>query len=355
VIFLVMQDQKKISADRKDFIKLDLNESYYLNTKILNKIKKIDAYTISAYPQYEELAARLAKYCNCEPEEILLTNGADQAIQILLRFFLKKGGKVVLPAPTFIVYPLTLGTIGVKSKICLYKDENSRFTFPFNEVMSSINKNISGILLCNPNNPLGAPIPKEQILAILKKAKPFRIPIIIDEAYYEFSGDTSAELLKLYKNLVIVRSFSKAFSMAGLRLGYILANKETTHKLHGDRLPFAVNHFAVHTGNILLERNSHFKDRIKESLEIKKDLIVFLRSGGIQCYDTSANFIVFKTRNNKKLIQKLKRAKILVKDMSQTAYGDKLLEGAIRMGIPSRADLKIVKNFFDDYVFFLKR
>ncbi len=337
---------KKIN--RKEFIWLDRNESYFfLNRRILNKIKKFDSSVISRYPRYGELKKILAKRYNSNPENILLTNGAEQAIRLFIQTFFKKGDKVLLPAPTFVVFTLALKSIGIKPNAIFYKELNNKFVFPTAEVLSAIDKKTKGILLCNPNNPLGSSITRKEIVSILKKARKFKIPVVIDEVYSEFSGYSSIKLTKNYKNLIIIKSFSKEFAMAGLRLGFLVAEKEMINKLEEKKgLPWAINHFAIHTAMIMLGERKYLREKIKEVLKMKKELVNFLRLKGIKCYDTDTNFVIIKHKNSQKLLKDLAFKGIFLSETSKYAYGQKLLKGTIRMGVPSKEDFKNIKQRF---------
>ena len=335
---------------RKGMIKLDLNESYfYLNDEIIEKLKKFDYFTLSSYPEYENLNSKIAKYSGRKPEEVCLTSGSDHAIQMLLSLFFHKGDQVVVPAPTFALYFYMLKIIGADAKGILYKDLGEKFDFPFEETMNALTSSSKGLLLCNPNNPLGTKISNEEVEALVCKVHSLNIPVLIDEAYYEFSDNDSSSLLDKYDNVVILRTFSKSKGLSGLRLGYVLANKNIINELQKLRLPWAVNHFAVHAGEIVLEPdyNEYFKEKIKETVERKKELIQFLRQKGQECYDTEANFILLKTNDPTDMSERMKKSGILVKNMSGYPFGEKLLEKIVRINIPSKEDMASLKDFFN--------
>lgn len=336
-------------TDRKNFITLDLNESYhFLNDAIIDELKQFDHFTLSSYPEYAELTAEVARYSSRKTEEVCLTSGSDQAIQMLLNLFFHKGDEVVVPAPTFFVYFSLLELIGTSAKVVLHKDEEDRFTFPFEETLNAITTSSKGLLLCNPNNPLGTSLTEKEMTALLEKAHSLGIPVIVDEAYFEFSGSTAAPLLDRYDNLIILRSFSKSFGLAGLRLGYVLAHKNIIDELIKLRLPWAVNHFAVHAGLVALKHQKHFKEKIVETLEIKKQLADFLEGKGVQCYRSDTNFIIAKFPAAKYLIEALKRRGLLVSDVSHYPHSGDLFINAIRITIPSQADFPRVQQIFKE-------
>jgi histidinol-phosphate aminotransferase len=267
---------------------------------------------------------------------------------MLLNLFFHKGDEVIVPAPTFFVYFSLLGLIGASAKVIPYKDENDRFTFPLKETLNAITSSSKGLLLCNPNNPLGSSIPEQEMIALVEKAHAFGIPVIVDEAYFEFSGSTAVALLDRYDNLVILRSFSKSFGLAGLRLGYVLAHQNIINELVKLRLPWAVNHFAVHGGIVALKHQKHFKEKITETLETKKSLIDFLEGEGLQCYKSDTNFIIAKFPAVKDLALSLKRHGLLVSDVSHYPHSGDLFANALRITVPSQADFPRVQKIFEE-------
>jgi histidinol-phosphate aminotransferase len=339
-------------TDRKNFIRLDLNESYhFLSDAIINDLKQFDHFTLSSYPEYAALTAEVARYSGRSSEEVCLTSGSDQAIEMLLNLFFHKGDEVIVPAPTFFVYFSLLELIGASAKVILHKDEEDHFVFPFEETLNAITASSKGLLLCNPNNPLGSSIPEKEMTILVEKAHAFGIPVIIDEAYFEFSGSTAAKLLDHYDNLIILRSFSKSFGLAGLRLGYVLAHKNIIDELVKLRLPWAVNHFAVHGGIVALKHQKHFKEKIAETLETKKSLIDFLEGKGAQCYRSDTNFIIAKFSAAKHLVEALKRRGLLVSDVSHYPHSGDLLANALRITVPSQADFPRVQQIFEESLF----
>ncbi len=339
----------KPPTGRKSFIRLDLNEGYGSLTKtILSALKKFDAFTVTAYPEYEELNSALAKYSQIKKENISITSGSDHAIQMLLNLFFNEGDHVVAPSPTFFVYFSILKLIGAESEIIAYTTNNDLFVFPFEKTLSAITSKTKGLLLCNPNNPLGSSIPHNQMTALVKKCYEYKIPVIIDEAYMEFSGITAVDLISKYSNLIILRTFSKSFGLAGLRLGYVIAHPSVIKELLKLRLPWAVNHFAVYAGIVALKNAGHFKKELASTLTRKAKFVAFLKEENIFCYKTDTNFIIAKIKNQKKFIKYLNLKGILVNDVSAYPHSNGLFKDCIRINIPSKKDYnKVVKTISD--------
>ncbi len=127
-------------------------------------------------------------------------------------------------------------------------------------------------------------------MKILRSSKKLNIPCIIDEAYFEFHGETSSHLVKEFDNLIIIRTFSKAFGLAGLRLGYIIANADIIKQFVKIRGPRDVNHFAIKAGETILQNMKYCQKKLAEILKIKQELISLLRENNFVVYDTKTNY-----------------------------------------------------------------
>jgi len=330
---------------RRGCIKLDLNENYaVLNKKLLKKIGQVDAFTTSSYPEYQELAPPMAKYAQVPENYLSFTNGSDHGIQLLLDLFFGKGDTVVVPSPIFFVYYHFLKIKEVTIKDVLYTEENGQYEFPFAATLKALDKSVKGLILCNPNNPLGNTIPENELAELLKKTKKLDIPVIIDEAYFEFSNVNATKYLDEYKNLIILRTFSKAFGLSGLRLGYVIADPEIINELEKLRLAWSVNHFAVHAGIIALGEVPYFKKKIQEQKKVKEELYNLLSARGLKCYQTDTNFLICQHPDYLKLIAKLNENGILVNDVSHYPFSGDLLKNAFRINTPSEKDLKALKK-----------
>jgi histidinol-phosphate aminotransferase len=338
-------NDKKSVEGKIDYIRLDRNECYYLiNKKILHEIKQFDSSTLCIYPEFEPLKNLLANHCGVASKKIILTHGAEQAIRLTIQTLFKKGDRILLLSPLFAQFDLSLKSIGVKPKTVLYKEEENKFVFPTAKFLSLINKKTKGVLLCNPNNPLGYSIPKDEILSILKKAKQFNSLVVIDEAYCKFSGETSVAFTKMYKNLITIKSFSKEFGIAGLRIGYTIANEKIINRLDKKREMFwPISNFDIHAITILLKHTEYFDRQIKKIMKRKEVLISLLKKEKIKYYDTSANFFIIKSKDPIRLVENFRAQRILVSDISKY-YDKKLLKNCVRITIPSASDMQKVKD-----------
>lgn len=330
---------------RRGLLRLDLNENDALpDAKLLAKLKRFDRFVVNAYPEYESLIKLLAHYAAQPKKNILITNGADSAIELCLRVLFNKKSRVVMPSPVFTVYDHVLGVIGARVRHIPYEDRGVYFKFPLARTREAL-RAADGIVLCNPSNPLGSAIPEAGVRQLLRAAANRNIPCIIDEAYAEFYGHTSAPLMKRYPNLIIIKTFSKAFGLAGLRLGYVLADAPVVEQVAKLRLPWSANHFAVFAAELALKNRTRFLGvKLRDARAVKKNLTIFLRAQGIHVYDTETNFILVKTRNSTRAMRALYRRKILVNDVSHYPWSGALLKNIIRVTIPEKKDLERTKK-----------
>lgn len=319
---------------REAFIKLDLNESYALfSNNFLNKYKSFNNFVISGYPEYDKLLKLLSSYSHQPVKNIVLTNGGDQAIELLLRLFLNDETTVLMPSPVFSIYDHILQLLNIRVKHISYIKSTNYFSFPINEVYDNLSKS-NCLILCNPNNPLGSSINEADLLALVSKTNELNIPCIIDEAYFEFYGQTAAELINKYSNLIIIRTFSKMFGLAGLRLGYILANKPVIDQLLKIRGPWDVNHFAVFAAEIALNNLTYFLKRIETILKFRTELESLLVKNSFQFFKTHTNFSVIKSDGKADFIKKLQKQNILINDISNYPFHFGLLRNTVRITIP---------------------
>lgn len=336
-------------VNREKSVKLDLNENYDIfDNNFLKKLNRTDSFVISCYPEYDKLTGLIGRYCKQANTNIAITNGAEQAIELTLRLFFNEKSTVIIPSPVFFRYDNIFNLLGIKAKHIFYKVKNGKFIFPIAETLKKMEKS-SGVILCNPNNPLGSSINDKDIIKIIKRSKELNIPCIIDEAYFEFYGKTSSHLVKKFDNLIIIRTFSKAFGLAGLRLGYIIASTYVIEQVVKIRGPRDVNHFAVKAGEIVLQNIKYFQNKLAKTLKTKHKLISFLRENDFEVYNTNTNFILMKYDESDNLVKKLQENNILVNSVSDYPFSNNILNKIIRITIPSDKDFKTLKYFFSSY------
>lgn len=210
--------------------------------------------------------------------------------------------------------------------------------------MQSVNKDTKIIVLINPNNPTGTTISLNTIEKIVQKHP--SLPVIVDEAYFEFTGVTAVHLLDTYPNLIITRTFSKAFSMAGLRLGYILAHPNLIAEFNKVRGPFDVNTCALYAAGAQIDNPVDWKHYVNEVISVSKPFIegYFLKRN-IEHYKGSANFLLVKPFHRDNAVNYLKQQGILVRPMIAP-----MINKTFRLSIGTLDQMKRFTQTFDTFL-----
>lgn len=275
-------------------IKLDANENTYdFPEQVLDDVfGAVNAQTFGRYPDPAagNLRAALAGYTGVASHRIMVGNGSDELIQNLMLTF-AAGGKVVIATPTFGMYAIH-ATIAGAEPVALPREADFGVE-PEAVIAAAGRPGVRMVVLCSPNNPTGNAIPLETTAEILARTG---VIVVVDEAYYEFCGETAVSLLDRYPHLVLLRTFSKAFGLAGLRVGYMLAGREVTEAVWRIKQPFNVNAFSQLAATRLLAWRPVFERCIREICRSRDELLATMQHlPGVTVYPSRANFILFRT------------------------------------------------------------
>jgi histidinol-phosphate aminotransferase len=329
--------------DRSGYLRLDLNENTLDPPEHVKEALKryIDSNRIQMYPEYEQFMLKLSDYAQADSSRLVLTNGSDQGIELLLHAFLGDGDIMVIACPEFPIFTQVAGVLNAKVRGVSFGEN---MAFPFNAFMDAITPDVKLIVLINPNNPTGTPLEPEQIQEILKKHP--HIPVLLDEAYYEYTQATSRGLLETYPNLIITRTFSKAFAMAGLRLGYIIANPEIISQIYKIRGPFDVNSCAIVAAQSQLDSPGAWKAYIKEIMTRSKPFLEnFFEEKKVRYYPGAAHFMLVQPQNRDHAVSYLKDHGILVRPMFAP-----LIQKTFRMCVGSMEQTQKFVTFYEKYL-----
>lgn len=325
--------------DRSEYLRFDLNE-YTLNTPdhvVRGLQKAVQEKGVQMYPDYGAFMPKLAGYADVPEDHLIVTNGSDQAIEIILRAFLAAGDPMVIAEPGFPMFPLIAGIIGARVRGVPYEGD---YSFPLEAFINAVTADTRIIVVINPNNPTGAGVSREAVEKIVERFPD--IPVVIDEAYYEFTGETALDLLSANPNVIITRTFSKAFAMAGLRMGYIIAHPDIITQFHKIRGPFDVNSLALAAAETQIDHPEEWKAFVDETMNRSKPCIEkFFDENGVTYYKGAAHFMLVEPANRDEAVQFLKTKGILVRPM--TAPG---IEQTFRMSIGT---LEQTRRFADVY------
>jgi len=281
--------------------KIDLTNSYFkypLPAELIKELAK-EVKNINLYPsggEYNELRQVLAEYVGLKTENILPTNGSDEVIEIVSRAY---KGEVLIPIPTFFQYEASANRSDSPKVLvnCLHNRE-----YNINYSTQQLNK-ASLVWICNPNNPTGTEIPREKIIDILQRAKGM---VVVDECNYEYLGETIVDLIDKYKNLVISRSFSKNYGLAGLRLGFAISNPQNIKKLATFGQYFRVNRIAEKAAEKVLKYLDYYQQNWGKIKKVRDKFVRQINGLGFFAYDSKANFVLveFKNKNETERVWK---------------------------------------------------
>ncbi len=324
--------------DEEGFLKLDSNESDFgPSTKVLDAIKQISAEDIKFYPFYGELLEKLSEIHNVSIDNIILTAGADEAISAILSTFIEINETVLTVTPSFVMPKIYSKINGLNYTEISYKD---KWVFPIEEFINEIDK-ADFIHLTTPNSPTGEIIEKNVIDKIVQKAE--NKPILIDETYGNYSGITNVDYIKSHQNIFIVRSFSKDFALAGLRLGYIISDSENILQLRKYLSPYNVSSITVKAGVAALSDFDYFKN-VKNEIEISKNKLADLFSKlGADVYDSQTNFLFVDFKQKADFVYK----KLLDNKIKVRRFSDEGLKNCFRITIPKSENVEKIMNALD--------
>jgi histidinol-phosphate aminotransferase len=308
---------KKLSREklslktRKGFFRLDKNEriSDFRNT-IFNKIK-LSSFDLTAYPETGKVYKSISKFFKIDNKNIIVIPGSEFGYRVCLEYFNNKKKKIISLNPTFGMIEVYSRLFNIQ-RLDIGYDKN--FELKFDLLLKNISSKISLIILANPNSPTGTILEKKKIFKILEKAKKKNIPVLIDEAYNGFYNFSYLKFIKKYKNLLVLRTFSKSFGLAGLRAGFLATNKNMAQELSKYKPMYEINSIACKVVNYLLNNKKISKNYISETIKGKKYFEEELKKLKIPFLKTYANFIHIDLKNKKKAIEKdLLKNKILTR------------------------------------------
>lgn len=332
---------------RSTGITLDLNESYWFwNDDLYTQLQqRVDKNAIGHYPDYTELYEALAAYTGMPVAHLCVTNGSDQSIGFLMSVLAQSGGTAVIPGPTFTIYPHIAHRASIHSVFVPHTITNGTYVFPLQDTLEALRTATDPTLfLCTPNNPLGTPIPIDDMCILLQYTYDNGIPTVIDEAYYEYGTTTYAPMVRDHDTLIVLRSFSKGFGMPGLRLGYTIAHPSIIHLIKSAKLPWNVNQVAAHAGIIALAHQEYFAQKRDEVHTERSHLTQALRDISIEPLDSVCNFVTAPTTHADALVRSLAQQGVYIKNVSGYAYGGEPLQHAVRIAVPAPHDRSAVHD-----------
>ncbi|MGD0513490.1 MAG: histidinol-phosphate transaminase [Terriglobales bacterium] len=307
-------------------LRLDFNENTVgCSPRVLARLRKITAEEIACYPEREPIEAVVADFLGVKPDELLLTNGVDEAIHLLCETFLQPGDEALIVVPTFAMYEIFAAATGAK---VIAVPAEKDFNFPASDLLSQITPHTRLIAIANPNNPTGSVADADTLLEIVRRAP--QAAILVDEAYFEFYGNTLLGRWRSVPNLFVARTFSKAYGLAGLRVGVLAGNDAHIPMINKISSPYNVNGVALACLPTALGDQDYIGQYIDQVQQGREELQREFARWGIRYWPSQANFVLASFGPSKTaFIQSMRSRGILVRDRSR----DHGCEGCVRITV----------------------
>jgi len=319
-------------------LRLDFNENTVgCSPAVLRALSRMTAEEMAIYPEYQATTKRLARFFGVRPAEMHLTNGIDDALHLIADTFINDGDSVLVVEPTFDMYRFFAELAGARV-VALRYDEEMRF--PVEAAIRALRqppkRSPRVLYIANPNNPTGTLVQRDELRRILRAAK--RTLVLIDEAYFDFSGLTILPWIRRHSNLLVARTFSKSAGLAALRVGCLFGNPEILAAMRRACTPYPVNSAALVGAESAIRHPRFLRNYTREVLQSRAMLEKGLVRLGARIYPSSANFVLADFGPAaKRLVRALERKGILVRGRR-----DFPREGFVRISAGTRADTRKV-------------
>ena len=334
---------------RGEFLRLDMNENphglpEYFVKSVLNKLS---ASFLAMYPETKELLYEISKHLNNEQstvniteEKIAITNGSDEAIKTIFEVFAESGKSIVTVYPTFEMYSVYAKMYGMQHTMIEYKKD---FTVSYDKFYEAIHQDTKLVVILNPNNPIGTVFSRQEVENIIKKAQLVKAIVIIDEAYHYFYKGTLVDMVGMYDNVILLRTFSKLCSIAGCRIGYAVSNPYFADLINRARPTYAINCVGIMLATEILKHPTLIHDLIQTEAAGKQYIISELKKNGYKYFSGNGNYVFIKPN---KLVNEIKESLFKEKILIKT-YGHELLKKYIRI---TTADKNTMDRFLKYFI-----
>jgi histidinol-phosphate aminotransferase len=297
----------------RDALRLDFNENTLAaSPKVIERLRQVTAEGLTKYPEREGVERIAAEHFGLRADQVLLTNGVDEAIHLVCAAFLEEDDEAVVSTPTFFMYEVSAGMMTAHVKKVQTDDT---LEFPYERFLAAISPRTKLIMVASPNNPTGAVVSREQLLAICAAAP--QAVVMVDEAYYHFFGESVMADVGKVGNLMVARTFSKAYGLANLRIGMLAGSAELMKYVRKVSSPYNVNGVALDCLPVALADDAYvawYGAQVRAGLVRMMD---GLRALGVEFFPSHANFVLMKIGTKHTELVKAMRARgVLLRDRS---------------------------------------
>ena len=310
-------------------LRLDFNENTTgCSPRVLEKLRQLAPEQLASYPERGPVEAKVADALGVAPSELLLTNGVDEAIHLLCETYLEPGDEALIVVPTYSMYRIYMMAAGAQM-ICV--PAGNDFAFPIDEVCRRISPRTRLIAIANPNNPTGSVAPEEDLRRMARSAPD--AAVLVDEAYFEFYGQSILAAREQLPNLFVARTFSKAYGLAGLRIGMLVGDADQMRAIRRVSSPYNINAVALACLPEAIGDQAYIERYVNEVRESRARLQRVFAASRIQFWPSEANFVLARVGAASSFVEHMRRRGILVRDRS----GDHGCEGCVRITLGPRA------------------
>jgi len=319
---------------RSDKLRLDFNENTAgCSPAVRRALAKLTTKQLAMYPEYQAPTQRIARHFGVRREELLLTNGGDDALRVFFDTFVETGSSIMICEPTFPMYRYYAEIYGARISVLRY---GSEMEFPLKGVLAALRKKPRVLFIANPNNPTGTLLQKVELRKILKAAA--RTAVVMDEAYAEFSGFSVVRWIREYPQLFVARTFSKVAGLAALRLGAVIACEQSLALVRRAMPPFPVNLAALVAAEAALNDSLTMQHYVNAVKRLRAWFAAELKKLDVKTYPSAGNFLLANFGlGGPALFQKLEKQGILLRERSKD-----IGPGFVRITIGTPSEMRLL-------------
>lgn len=297
----------------RDALRLDFNENTFApSPRVLERLRRVTAEGLTKYPEREPVERIVAAHFGLQVEQVLLTNGVDEAIHLICAAFLEPEDEALICTPSFFMYDVS---VAMMTPHLRRVQSDATLQFPFERFMAAITERTKLIIVASPNNPTGAVVKGEHLLAIAAAAP--QAVVMVDEAYHHFHGETAMDDLAAAPNLIVARTFSKAYGLANLRIGMLAGSAEVLKYVRKVSSPYNVNGVALDCLPVALADEEYLAWYAEQVRVGRERMMDGLRELGVPFFPSQANFVLMNIGpKHKELVAAMRGRGVLLRDRS---------------------------------------
>jgi len=297
----------------RNALRLDFNENTIApSPKVIERLRQITAEDLTKYPEREAVECTAAAYFGLQADQVLLTNGVDEAIHLVCAAFLEEDDEAIICTPTFFMYEVSSRMM---TSHLIRVQADATLEFPYQRFLAAITPQTKLIIVASPNNPTGAVVSREHLLAICAAAP--QAVVLVDEAYYHFFGETLFADVGKVPNLLVARTFSKAYGLANLRIGLLAGSADLMAYVRKVSSPYNVNGVALDCLPVALADEEYVAWYAEQVNSGRARMMDGLRAMGVDFFPSHANFVLMKIgAKHAELVAAMRVRGVLLRDRS---------------------------------------